>query len=524
MFAVRVTKRVVSCLLLIMSMMTGLQAASAQKQVNEQAFVTYADGTLTFDYGVKPSSGQVFDLNQAANDPAWKSLNPQVTKVVFTTNFSKARPTSLSYWFVDCKDLNDIEGIENLNTSKVDHFFYTFLNCEKLTTIDVTHFDTSNAIILAGLFAGCKSLASIDVSHFDTRKAQWTYLMFQGCESLTTLDLRNFDTQNVNYTNSMFAGCSHLKNLYISDKFDLSKVPEEHSVLMFSGCESIEGAVPYDPDFNSDEKKRDEKQFANYKTGYCQKVVGTMGDELVGAAGEPLRVCDLQLKDKVKLNITDSEVVGAAKASYSRAVTSDWGTICLPFAVDVADEANDCYFYPFEKIELGKGRIPVKRMTSGVVGAGVPMFVKRKDRTQDAIHVVGKQGDNDLVGLVSAPVNAAVGNRLVGTFDAMVAPSGAYFIAKDRFRLVADYVGKDNTQGVKVYGYRAYIVAGGTVAAKPSSLDIEESEAPTGIGDVENDADASVAYYDVQGRKLSEPCKGLNIVRTGALVRKVVIK
>lgn len=523
MFGLRDFRKMVSCLMLMMGMMTlCLQTASAQ----EQAYVTYADGTLTFDYGMKPTSGQVFNLNLAANDPAWKTFNPQVNKVVFTTNFSKARPTSLSYWFADCKDLNDIEGIENLNTSKVDHFFYTFLNCEKLTTIDVTHFNTSNAIILAGLFAGCKSLASIDVSHFDTRKAQWTYFMFQGCESLTTLDLRSFDTQSINYTNSMFAGCSHLKNLYISDKYDLSKVPEKHSVLMFSGCESIEGAIPYDPNFYSDGQEKDEKQFANYKTGFCQKVVGTMGDELIGAAGEPLRICDLQLKDKVKLNITDTEVAGAAKASYTRTVTSSWGTLCLPFAIDVTDKDNDCYFYPLNKIELSKGRIPVKRITSGVVGAGVPVFVKRKSHGQDAIHVVGTQGDNGLVGLASAPVNATEGNRLVGTFDAVAAPSDAYFIAKDRFRLVSDYAGKDNTKGVKVYGYRAYIIADETASAKPSSLGIDENDEPTSIGGVTgvDDNNDNVAYFDAQGRKLSGPRKGLNIVRTGQLVRKVVIK
>ncbi len=520
-FLKRGKSRLTSFLMLVLGMMMYVQTASAQ----EQPYVTYADGTLTFDYGVKPSSGQVFDLNQAANDPAWKKLNPQVKKVVFTTNFSKARPTSLSYWFADCKDLNDIEGIENLNTSKVDHFFYTFLNCEKLTTIDVTHFDTSNAIILAGLFAGCKSLASIDVSLFDTRKTQWTYFMFQGCESLTTLDLRNFDTQNVNYANSMFAGCSNLKNLYVSDKFDLSKVPEKYSVLMFAGCKSIEGAVPYDPNFYSEDEEKDEKQFANYKTGYCQKVVGTMGDELVGAAGEPLRICDLQLKDKVKLNITDPEVAGAAKASYTRVVTSNWGTICLPFAVDVTDKGNDCYFYPLDKIEFDKGRIPVKRMTSGVVAAGVPMFVKRKSQEQDAIHVVGMQGDDNLVGLVSEPVNATEGDRFVGTFDAVTAPSDAYFIAKDRFRLVSDYAGKDNTKGVKVDTYRAYIMTDQPTTAKVSSLSIDDNATSTSIGNVTNNDDAtSVTYYDAQGRKLNGLRKGLNIVKKGSLVKKVIIK
>ncbi len=517
--------RLTSFLMLILGMIMGLQTASAQEQVKEQAYVTYANGTLTFDYGVKPTTGNVYDLNTAANEPAWNTVNDKVTKVVFTANFSKAHPTSLSYWFEGCTNLTDIEGIENLNTSNVDHFFCTFQDCVKLTTIDVSHFNTSKAIIMAGLFSGCKSLKSINVSHFDTRKVQWTYFMFSGCESLTSLDLRCFDTQNVNYTNHMFAGCTKLKNIYISDKFDLSKVPENYSNNMFGGCVSIEGAIAYDTNYYNTDKEKDDKQFANYKTGYCQKVVGTMGDELIGAAGEPLRIIDLRLKDKVKLDITDPEVAGASKASYKRQVTSDWGTICLPFAIDVTDEANDCYFYPLDKIELDKGRIPVKKMTTGVIAAGVPMFVKRKSHEQTSIHVVGTCGDNELVGLVSEPVNVTDGDRLVGTFDAVTAPSDAYFIAKDRFRLASDYTGKDNTIGVKVYGYRAYILTDQQATAKVSSLDIDDADTSTSIGNTANDTDTTdVAYYDAQGRKLSSLRKGLNIIKKGALIKKVIIK
>ncbi len=520
--------KLTSILMLIMGMMVmGLQTANAQEQTQEQAYVTFADGTLTFDYGVKPTTGKVYDLNVRAIPPAWEEDSTQVSKAVFTTNFSKARPTSLSYWFLGCKNLTEIEGIENLNTSSVDHFYCTFQGCEKLKSIDVSHFNTSKAIIMAGLFSGCKSLTSIDVSNFDTRNVQWTYFMFSGCESLTTLDLSNFDTQNVNYTNCMFTGCKNLKTLYISDKFNLSKVDSIHGESMFQGCDSIEGAQPYDADYYSDGKSHDDRQFANYKTGYCQKVVGTMGDELVGAAGEPLRILDLRLKDKVKLDITDPEVTTAVKASYSRQVTSDWGTICLPFVVDVTDEKNDCYFYPLDKIELDKGRIPVKRIKSGVVAAGVPMFVKRKSHEQTSINVVGAEGADDVVELVSEPVNATTGDRLVGTFDAVAAPSDAYFIAKDRFRLVSDYVGRDNTKGVKVYGYRAYIMTDQPATAKASSLSIDDAATSTGISFVANDTEAtngSVAYYDMQGRRLSGLRKGINIIKQGSLVRKVVIK
>ena len=44
------------------------------------------------------------------------------------------------------------------------------------------------------MFNGCSRLTSLDVSKFDTSKVTDMGSMFSECSSLTSLDLSNFDT------------------------------------------------------------------------------------------------------------------------------------------------------------------------------------------------------------------------------------------------------------------------------------------------------------------------------------------
>lgn len=46
---------------------------------------------------------------------------------------------------------------------------YAFGNCRSLRTLDLSNWDTSNALNMQGMFGGCSSLRSLDLSSFDTR-------------------------------------------------------------------------------------------------------------------------------------------------------------------------------------------------------------------------------------------------------------------------------------------------------------------------------------------------------------------
>ena len=45
---------------------------------------------------------------------------------------------------------------------------YMFTACSRLTSLDVSNFDTSKVTNMSRMFANCSSLTSLDVSSFDT--------------------------------------------------------------------------------------------------------------------------------------------------------------------------------------------------------------------------------------------------------------------------------------------------------------------------------------------------------------------
>ena len=251
-----------------------------------------AAGTLTFKHDANKPAG-AFSLNEGELYPAWYAMagdhtgynENNIKKVVFDSSFANARPTNCCFWFVGCKDLTVIEGLEYLNTEKVTSMrsmfasctnltsldvskfrtqnvtdmYYMFGDCSSLTSLDVSKFDTRNVTDMDYMFNNCSNLTSLDVSKFDTQNVTSMWTMFKGCSSLTSLDLSNFDTQNVTNMYGMFYGCVNLATIYASDKFVTTACSEDCEI--FGNCKKLVGAVSYDPN-------RVGKEMANYTTGY----------------------------------------------------------------------------------------------------------------------------------------------------------------------------------------------------------------------------------------------------------------
>ena len=194
-----------------------------------------ATETLTFRYkGVKPEGA--YDLNEGEGQPAWINQSDNIKKVVFDTSFAMARPTSCYWWFAGCKNLTEIEGVENLNTRNVTSMRNMFDACSNLESLDLSNFDTQNVIYMNYMFYGCSGLTSLDLSNFNTQNVEYMGSMFKGCTGLTSLNLSMFNTQNVTNMVWMFMGCSSLESLNLSN-FDTQNV--KHMSDMFSGCSAL---------------------------------------------------------------------------------------------------------------------------------------------------------------------------------------------------------------------------------------------------------------------------------------------
>lgn len=529
-------------------------------------------GTLSFHRGAtKPEGDNILALGTGTY-PDWGTHAAEIKKVVFKAGFRDETHWTCSKWFSGCTNLTSIEGIENLNTSNVKYMNEMFGQCSNLETLDLSHFNTEkvenmsnmfngctklhdlnissfnteNVTNMYGMFYGCAGLDTLDLSHFNTRyvrKDGFYYMfngcsslssldvsnfttdkyqmsldaMFQGCSSLQTLDLSSFDTRGAKSITDMFDGCSALKTIYVSDHF---KIPYSvKSSNMFRDCLSLKGAISFEP------TKKNES-YANYEWGYLTKKVGTNGNEIIGATGYPLTIDALPLDDSKAYTLYEDCDVNAA--SYEREVKSEWATLCLPYTIQPSSEANTCYFYTLKSV--GTESVELVRVEEGVIEAGQPVVVRKKNAEQTSFRVVSGTASPDVKAkAVKEPKteengqqNAASGPRLIGTFAPIELNDDCYFIAKNQFRLVRDY--KPAATGVKIAAYRAYIQPDATQEGRSAQLTIGVDEGTNQVDaatlvDLLNDTEAE--YYDVQGRRIPQLQRGINIVKVGSKVMKV---
>ena len=111
-----------------------------------------------------------------------------------------------------------------------------------MISVDVSGWDTSNAVDIGNLFYACSSLTAIDVSNFVTSKVTGTGSMFRDCTNLTSIDVSNFDTSKVTDMGGMFAGCAKLESLDLTN-FDFSKV--ETMYIMFQGDRALRSVTGF---------------------------------------------------------------------------------------------------------------------------------------------------------------------------------------------------------------------------------------------------------------------------------------
>ena len=91
------------------------------------------------------------------------------------------------------------------------------------------------------MFWQCQGLTSINLTNFDTSEVKNMKQIFYGCKNLTILDLTSFDTNKVTETERLFYNCTKLNTIYVNTlKLNMSNVT--NSKNMFYGCKAIEGS------------------------------------------------------------------------------------------------------------------------------------------------------------------------------------------------------------------------------------------------------------------------------------------
>ena len=451
--------------------------------VFEYAEFNEGTGTLTFRRGLsKPE--RAYALNLETSEPGWLTHKDEIKKVVFDASFADARPTSCCQWFWYCTNLATIEGIENLNTENVTNMGVMFCRCQNLSSLDLINFNTGNVTNMYGMFSNCQNLSS--------------------------LDLTSFNTANVTNMDYMFDGCSTLTTIYASEKFVTDQV---NGGDMFNECRSLK-----DYSFS----KRDSK-YANYKTGYFSKLVGKNGDEKIGATGEPLATDNLVLDDDK--DFVAYEPFAAKDASYSRTMNAGttWGTLCLPFEVSL-DGQNFRAFKLLSADDVTE-TVELEEIKTSIE-AGTPVIIKMND---GATELKFTEADKEIAKDVQTAETADANYKLQGIYTkkefSKDTDNNCYIVKGAKLMNPAKLLDKTTTEHVGSKPFRAYMVDSSSApAAGARMFSISVGGSTTAIEQLETTADSKAEYYDLQGRRLQDLQKGINIVKRGGKTMKVIIK
>ena len=529
-------------LLLLPAGMVAQKAASSSKYI-----ATYESSTqtLTFKKNVGetlPENSVVVEDEMTVEDMNEKLGNSTIVHIVFDKSFSTYTPTSLRSFFKNLTKLETITGLEYLNTEKVTDMYNMFAFCFKLTSLDVTNFNTKKVTNMERMFSGCSKLTSLDVTNFNTVNVKNMMRMFTGCKALTSLDVTNFNSENVTNMSYMFYKCSKLTSLdvsnfntkkvtnmsfmfsycstlttiYVNDKFVIDKVT--NGSYMFDNCTNLKGFID-----NKNNSDKTDHIFANYKTGYFTKLVGKNGDEKIGATGEPLATDNLVLDDDK--DFVAYEPFAAKAASYSRKMKegTTWATLCLPFEVSLADKN----FRAFKLLSADDVTETVElEEIEGSIAAGTPVIIKMKD---GATKLSISEADKTIAKDVQTAETADVNYQLQGIYTkkefSKDTDNNCYIVKGDKLMNPAKLLDKTKTESVGSKPFRAYMVDNSSApAAGARMFSISVGGSTTAIEQLESTADSKAEYYDLQGRRLQNLQKGVNIVKHGGKTMKVIIK
>ncbi len=190
----------------------------------------------------------------------------------------------------------------------------------------------------------------------------------------------------------------------------------------------------------------------------------------------------------------------ATNASYTMdAIASNgkvgFGTLMLPFAVSTLPNSGKAYSLD-QGVTFGE-EINATEVSS--INANTPVLVT----------AAGNYSASNAP--VAATNDTYENGELVGTYKAMTAEAGTYVLQKHDNRVAFFLVGDTKPT---VNPFRAYIKSQGTASA-PMRISINFEDEATGISEVEADGNESAQnaeIYDLMGRKVVNPAKGIYIV------------
>ena len=446
------------------------------------------------------------------------------------------------YAFYGCTGFT---GSLKLPSSLTDIGIAAFMNCKYFTSLELPN---ALSVIPGSIFSGCEGLSgSLVIPNSVTEIGERAFLNCTGFNGTLTLS-NKLETIGVlafrgcsGFTGSLTLpssvttiGQSAFSTCRSFTKLELPNTLSVISTQAFMDCRSLSGelVIPasvteigyhaFDGCINLSAEKGQVTLPKSLKKIGSEVFNSINNINTINFQSLPEGISEYLGYNKKAVSLSDESYISdqasgtVDEISYTRKMSNDWGTLVLPYSLTLTGEES-YRLYAIDKID---GNELVLSRIEGTVAAGTPCVVKRNGTETDLTF-----GAND------AELNMAISDQNVGgmtfhgTYTTKEVNSG-YVISKDCFWNVAELMSSNHVKGAKVSPFRAWL--DGNAASGPARLAMRIDGSTTGINtpdtlDALNDAEAE--YYDLSGKRLHEPQKGVNIVRMkSGKTKKIIIK
>lgn len=197
------------------------------------SFITNSYSSSDMKFFKSRLDGNTLDLSGLVLNPPGKIFSvAQISRTIKYIDLRGTDTSKLKYLsFQGLSSLEEIYGIEDIDTSNIIITKDMFQFCMSLKSLDLNKWDMSNVKNMSDMFSECISLENIQISDWDVNSVKNMSKMFNSCRRLQKLDINDWDMKNVEDISGMFSGCTKLSKLNI-DRWDVSNI-KDMSYLFF---------------------------------------------------------------------------------------------------------------------------------------------------------------------------------------------------------------------------------------------------------------------------------------------------
>lgn len=182
-----------------------------------------SDGVLTIGEGVGKETEYGYSGTHYGRISPWTEYKNKIKKIDITGNITFDEDVSLEGLFISFNEVTEINGLKNIDFSKVTDISHMFMNCSSLTNLDIGNWDVSNVTDAGFMFYNCSGLVNLEIGDWNVSSMTCAEYMFSNCSSLTHLDLSSFDLSSLFFYMDIFDYCDELKEVTMPKNWGVRK-------------------------------------------------------------------------------------------------------------------------------------------------------------------------------------------------------------------------------------------------------------------------------------------------------------